>query len=145
PGKFAEVMKIIDTAAPPVNWRAAKAIDLCCEHHPELLHPWIEMIVNNIDKTNHDSTLRSYLRMLSRYTGQMNEDQLGIIFDFSFETLFNENKAVAIRYYAMEIMVNVAKREPALKNEIMAALEELLPRSTPTFKNAIRRSIKKTE
>ena len=141
--KFDEVMHIAKVAPSPVNWRAARAADLSCTKYPELFHPWLGTIVDKLEFTEHDSVLRSHLRILIRYTKEMDEEQMGKTFDFAFETLFNENKAVALRYYSMEILVNIVKREPELKDEVKMALEDLLSHSNRTFKNAIRRIMKK--
>ena len=53
----------------------------------------------------------------------LNLNESGILINQCFEWIVSQNENPAIRVYSMEIVYNVCKLEPLLKNELTSVME----------------------
>ncbi|OFX32402.1 MAG: hypothetical protein A2X08_00815 [Bacteroidetes bacterium GWA2_32_17] len=65
---------------------------------------------------------RSFLKILSEMKDITKLKDCGIIIDKCIEWLISENEKPAIRCYSIDIIYNLYKIEPQLKNEFISAL-----------------------
>jgi hypothetical protein len=127
----------------PIPMRAAWALEGLDRNHPHLLNPHLKTLIKSINTFKHTGTKRNILKILTRKT--ISRDQQGLLINYCFEWLVDKAEPVAVKVYAMQIIMNHTKEYPEIKQELKETLEELYEISSPGFKskaNHIFRSLK---
>jgi hypothetical protein len=127
----------------PLAWRAAWLLDGSDEKKPGLSRPHIPEIIRALPGLKSKGTLRSLLRLLTRY--DIPEEQQGILIDLCFSYLVSELYPVAVKAHAMQIIYNHVLLYPEMKNELIAVLEDQAPYNSVGFKARGNILIKKME
>lgn len=101
---------------------------------PERCDSFQNQIIKTLKKAPiHDSVKRSGLRTLADQS--IEEDNLGEVAEMCFDFLNSMHEAVAVKVHAMEILKNIVKRIPELKEELLFSIEEQVPFQSSGFKN----------
>ena len=124
--KFAEIMELALRDEYPLSMRAARVIALSTEKHSDLIVPHLQSIIDTLDSIRVEGVKRSFLKIFAEMPVELNEDMLGIITDRSFNWLVDPKEAVAIRYYAIDILLKVTRLYPEIKVELADSLNSLL-------------------
>ncbi len=103
------------------SWRAAYLADKIHDESPELILPFIEPIVKQLEKENSASKKRHFLKLLSM--NKIPQQHYGFLVDYCIETLTSAKEPIAVRVHAMQILFNISEIEPELKPEILAIIE----------------------
>lgn len=127
----------------PLAWRAAWILDGSDEFKPGLASKHIRTIVNALPQLESQGTLRSLLRLLSRY--EIHEEEQGLLIDLCFSYLVSELYPVAVKVHAMQIIYLHVLIYPELKDELIAVIEDQIDNNTVGFKSRGRRLIKQME
>lgn len=127
------------------EWRlaqlAAGVVCLVAEKHPSMLDPWLPALLKRIQQQDvHDAVRRCGMWTLQ--VVKIPPRLAGRIAQFSFEMLENVSQPIAMRVYAMTILVRLCKREPDLAREVRTAIETVLPYGTGAFQSRARRELK---
>ncbi len=107
----------------PVSMRAARALQLCCEDRKSLINPYLNNIVCYALSSKIEGVRRGFLKIISELPDILNLNESGILINQCFEWIVSQNENPAIRVYSMEIVYNVCKLEPLLKNELTSVME----------------------
>ncbi len=114
-------------------WRAAWVMDQINTQKPELIKPYLPAIFKALKKTENQSKLRHFLRMITYH--DIPAAQRGPLFDFCLNAFDNQTMPVAVRAHALQIIYNISLKEPGLKDELIQILEyELSQEQTPGIK-----------
>lgn len=105
--------------------RAAWPAGMIADHDSQLIIPYLEAMLNNLDAPHHDAVIRNTFRTLQNV--EIPEEIEGLAFEKAFEYLLNPQNAVAIRVFAMTVCGNIALKYPELKHELVPVIEEQLP------------------
>jgi hypothetical protein len=127
----------------PVAWRASWILDVSDERKPGAARKYIPGIVKALPALNSMGTLRSLLRLLTRYP--IPEEKQGLLIDLCFRYLVSGLYPVAVKAYAMQIIYNHVLLFPDLKNELTAILEEHADNNSIAFRARGNNLIKKME
>ena len=127
----------------PLAWRACWVLDGSDELKPGLARKYISKIVNALPELESLGTLRSLLRMLSRY--DIPEEEQGLLIDLCFSYLVSELYPVAVKVHAMQIIYKHVLLYPELKDELVAVIEDQIANNSVGFKSRGRRLIKQME
>ena len=111
------------------SWPAGMIAD----HSPELIIPYLQKMLNNLDTPHHDAVIRNTFRTLQNL--DIPEEIEGLAFEKAFDFLANPQNAIAIRVFAMSVCGNIALKYPELKHELIPVIEEQLPFGSAGFKN----------
>ena len=134
PEYFKTVLGLAMRDIPKVSLRAGRVIFLCCEKYPELLDPYIEELIISLSKLKNEGAIRTILKALTLYDEYGNENSLGMLMETCFNFLSSNEAAVAVKIYSMDILFNICKKEPGLKYELMAVIEDQIPKNSKAFK-----------
>src|SRR5690606_24726523 len=96
---------------------AAWSVSYCAEKFPELITPYVRQMVDYLKTEKiHDSIKRNILRTLQNIDIPVarEEDLLELCFGY----LMDKKEGVAIRVFSMQILANLAKKYPEIKNEL---------------------------
>jgi len=116
----------------PIAWRAAWVLDGSDELKSGLALKHISKIVKALPELESMGTLRSLLRMLTRY--DIPENEQGLLIDLCFSYLVSELYPVAVKAHAMQIIYNHVLLYPELKNELIAVIEDQAENNSVGFK-----------
>lgn len=104
------------------SWTLSKVYD----RHPEILDPYLESLVESLDKLDNESVQRSFLRIISMSDmNNISSEKHGILADHAFRMLKSGFSAIAIKAYSMEIIYRLTNIYPGLANELAATINML--------------------
>jgi 8-oxo-dGTP diphosphatase len=105
------------------SWILTKA----CDRFPEIIYPYLPPIIESLPKIENESTLRSFLRIISLSNfDKIDERQHGLLTDFCFNVLNSGFSAIAVKAYAMEILYKSTVIYPGLANELATSIRVLM-------------------
>ena len=116
----------------PVAWRACWILDGSDEKKPGLARRYVGKIVRALPELESKGTLRSLLRLLTRY--DIPEEEQGLLIDLCFSYLVSELYPVAVKAHAMQIIYNHVLLYPELKGEFIAVIEDQADNNSVGFK-----------
>ncbi|QNL20519.1 hypothetical protein HZR84_00650 [Hyphobacterium sp. CCMP332] len=132
--KTAELMALYSGKDQELAKRASWVLQHLHNLAPEQCDPFQNLIINTLKKASiHDAVKRSGLRTLADQS--IDEENLGEVAEICFNFLNSMHEAVAVKVHAMEILKNIVKRIPELKEELLFSIEEQLPFQSSGFKN----------
>jgi hypothetical protein len=108
----------------PKSWRAAYLVDKINDGRPGLLMPFLDKMIDQVIAEKNHSKKRHFLKLISM--NGLTEAQQGKMFDFCIGTLTSEKETVAVRAHAMQILHNIAVKEPELISEVVLMIENEL-------------------
>ena len=126
PAIFVKLFEYSNSSDKKLAFRASWTLTKVCDKFPEIIHPYLQQIVDSLGRIENESTLRSFLRILSlndlsKITGR----EHGILADFCFAKLNSGVSAIAVKAYSMEIIYRLALIYPELANELSATINML--------------------
>jgi len=108
-------------------FRASWTLSKVCDKFPELIYPYLSKIVESLNKIDNESTLRSFLRIISLSDlGKINSRQHGMLADYCFSSLKSGFSAIAVKAYSMDILYRISLIYPELANELSASIRILM-------------------
>jgi hypothetical protein len=134
PVRFRELVNLFLAGPYRVTQRAAWPMSNCVRTHPELINPHLKKILDYLKKPNiHDAVKRNTVRLLQDI--KIPKSLQGKVADVCFGYLRNPKEPIAIRVFSMTVLGNIAKENPALKNEIIPIIEDQLPFGSAGFRS----------
>ena len=138
PDHFAELMKCLLGPVYRVSQRAAWPVSLCIERHPELVKPYFNVLIKQLEHGDaHVAVRRNVARLLQfvdipkRYQGR--------VFDACYNLLADPNETVAVRVFSMTVAAKIAKDEPELLEELRMIATKYPHVATAGFRSRARR------
>ncbi len=132
PEYFDTAVKIGLTNQKPYCWRCAWIISKVAMENKSMVQPYIPDIINNLDNFKYDSQIGGFLKTLSICNG-IDEDQMGILADYCIKIIFDTQRPSHNKYYAIQILIRIAKKFPELSREFSLVIEENLPFFTKPY------------
>ena len=133
PDKFAELMTLFLDDGHHLTQRAAWPLSKCIDRHPELLSPYLERVILNLQTDGLPVAVkRNTVRILQEVA--VPEALLGPLAEVCFQFLESGDEPIAVKVFSMTILFNITKKEPDLKNELRLLIEAQLPYGSAGFK-----------
>jgi 8-oxo-dGTP diphosphatase len=127
PAIFLKLLEYSQSSDKKLAFRASWTLTKVCDKFPELIYPYLSGIVDTLSKLDNESTLRSFLRILSLSDlAKIEMRQLGKLADFCFNILRSGFSAIAVKAYSMEILYRLALIFPELVNELSSSIRILM-------------------
>src|SRR5690606_8003813 len=121
--------------------RAAWSVSYCAEKFPELIYPYCSEMVDYLQTPGiHDSIKRNILRIFQDIDIPVALEES--LLELCFGYLMDRKEAVAIRVFAMQVLANLSKKYPEIKNELRILIEDELPYAKPAFVSRGRKILK---
>jgi hypothetical protein len=140
---FDEAVSLMLRDTYPLSMRAARVIQLVAVKHPDLLRSNVDKFVKCLQTSKVDGVKRSVLKILSETPVYIGEELFGELADVSFQLAEDPKEAIAIRAFAIDILLKVVKKYPEVKPELRAILESMLPECSVGLKTKCRKILKK--
>jgi 8-oxo-dGTP diphosphatase len=127
PATFMKLLEYSLSADKSLSFRASWTLTKVCDRFPEIIYPYLDQIVETLCKLENESTVRSFLRIVSLSDlEKINSHQQGLLTDFCFLKLNSGISAIAVKAYAMEILYKLTLVYPELANELSASISILM-------------------
>jgi len=122
-GLFSELMEQVFKGYPPLPLRASWVVCVVTDRFPALLNPYLTIFIDNLMSFEHTGIHRNVIRQLAK--SDIPETHLGILFDHCYTWLLARNEPPAVKVHCMQVLFNIAKKEPDLQQELRLIFEEL--------------------
>lgn len=126
----------------PVSMRAARAIQFCVGKYPKLINPYLGKLVELTISTKVEGVKRGFLKIMAENIDPYGINNSGLLLDKCVEWALSKNEKPAIRYYAIDILTKISKKEPSLKNEVMSVLEIIADDPSAAVKAKIKSALR---
>jgi 8-oxo-dGTP diphosphatase len=126
PAIFTKLFEYSHSPDKKLAFRASWTLTKVCDKFPELIYPYLQQIVDTLAEIDNESTLRSFLRIISLSDlEKIDARQHGLLTDFCFSKLNSGFSAIAVKAYSLEIIYRLALIYPELANELSATINIL--------------------
>jgi len=121
--------------------RASWIVSTVAENNPEMVIPYLPLLIEQIKQPKHDAVKRNVLRLLQfiEIPTDFHEDLMTICFD----TLSHAKEPIAIRVFAMTVLEKITQNIPELQNELALILEDQLPFGSAGFQSRAKKILKR--
>lgn len=140
PEKFQEVINIIYSSAPPLPQRASWLLATINKKHPKFLEPYIGKFIETVQDFKIDAVKRNMLLVLSEHS--IPEKMQGKLINTCYDFILSTEEPVAIKVHAMQIIANISKKYPEIKQELKQVIENELPKNSQAFSARARHILK---
>jgi len=124
----------------PICWRATWLMDYLAELEPSLAEGYLAQFWEELFRDHQVGVSRSLIRLLSR--NEIPEHYHGKATDLCLEWLEKVSVPVALKVYAMEVLLKIARLYPELVNEFIMIIEEQIPYNSVGYKSRSKHIIK---
>jgi hypothetical protein len=131
PVELKKIIDIIYKGKAPLPHRAAWLLMIVNNKHPELLDPYIPLFINTIKKFKIDGIKRNMIGVVT--THKIPKKLQGKLIDLCFDLMLSADETVVVKVHAMQCIGNIAQEHPELVNELKAAIEDQLPKTSAAF------------
>lgn len=145
--RFDELFQLVQQSTYPIDMRAARVLALSAEQNPQLSLPHAAKMIQILQSTGLDGVKRGFLKMLEYVFADLSEDDKGLLIHYCFSILDNPKEAIAVRAYAINILVIAVKWFPDLAGEFIAMLEYMQEKhevigNSPALRASVRNALK---
>jgi hypothetical protein len=141
PKRIEQLVSVFLNGSYRITQRSAWPLSYCFENHPELIKPHLKKILQFTKKPGiHDAVKRNTVRLLQFI--DVPKSAQGLVADLCFTFLQDTKEPIAVRVFAMTVLVNLSKTLPELKNELIPIIEDEMPYGSPAFISRGRKALK---
>jgi hypothetical protein len=141
PARFKKIIDIIYSAEAPLPQRASWLLAVISRKHPEVMTPYIKKFIDSLPYFGIDGIKRNMLSALC--TQDIPQKLQGKIVEICFNFILSPTETVAVKVLSLDILSKLIKEHPDLKNEMKAAIEDQIPKTTIAFQAKGRKLLKK--
>ena len=121
PANYQNLVDITLNSKHPKSWRAAWLMDKINDKAPGMIINYIPGIIEQLKVEKSDGKKRHLLKLIS--LKEIPGEYLGFLTDFCIAIFTSSKEPIAVRVHAMQILGNIALKEPDLKSEIVLIME----------------------
>lgn len=137
--RFNELMHHFFSDNTFLSHKASMVVGLCVLINSYLLDPYIEKMIQCLNHQVNDALTRNILRTFQFVA--LPEKYWGEVWEIGYQYLTSPKKPIAIRVFAMTVLVNICKHLPELKQELQIAIEDQLPFGSAGFVSRGKKSL----
>lgn len=144
PAVFKKLLEYSFSPDKKLAFHASWTLTKVCDKYPEIIYPFLSQIVSSLEKIDNESTLRSFLRILSLTDiDKVSAKQHGSLADYCFKAINSAGTAIGIKAYSMEILYQLTVRYPELANELSASIKNIMEEGSAGITSRGRMILKK--
>lgn len=129
--QFAELMEIFFAGPYRITQWSAQLISKCCDHHPQLILPYLGRMIDLLATDAHDAVKRNIVRTMQFV--DIPEVHWDKTVEYCFRLLQSRTEPIAVKVFAMTVIANLCEKLPEIKNELRIVVEDQLPYGSPGF------------
>lgn len=141
PDKFKRLFDLFLSDEYRVAQRAAFAVGICGQRYPDLIEPYLKLMILNLkNKKIHDAVRRNSVRHLQSI--DIPFELQGIAYEQCFQIMTSNSEPIAIKVFAMTVLANICQKEPGLAGELRLIIEDQLPYASAGFLSRAKKILK---
>lgn len=127
----------------PYSWRAAWVLCTYIQDNDTQVKKYLSKMIHTLPNKA-DGYQRELLKVINRM--QLNKKQEGVLFNHCITIWESVNKQPSVRYYALFMLLKIAKNYPELKQEIELLTQiHYLETLTPGVRKSVIKLLKKSQ
>jgi hypothetical protein len=138
-----ELIKLAFADNYPLSLRAANTIEKIDSQEPDLIQPYYKKIIHDLPSFKVDGVRRCLLKIFTRHTNLNDEMLLCTLLNNCFAFMASPEEPIAVKAYSLDILYQISKKIPELKNELIFAILDQLDKNSSAFKNFGNKILKK--
>lgn len=138
---FSELVELFLSDNLRICQSASWPMGIFAAEHPEIVIPYLDKILKQLEKAPHDAYVRNTFRFLQFM--DVPQAYQGRVYEKCFDALIDTSAPTAIKAFALTTLVNLAIKLPELKEELIEAICEQIPYGTSGFQNRAKKEIKR--
>jgi len=136
--RFAELIKLLLGPVYRLSQRAAWPVSYCIERRPELIKPYFNVLIKQLERDDTHAAVRRNVARLFQFV-EVPKRYHGRLFDACYNLLDDANQPVAVRVFSMTVAAKLAKDSPELLDELQLVAAKHPSLMTPGMKSRMRR------
>jgi hypothetical protein len=117
--------------------RAAWPMSVCAEKHPELIVPYLDKLVDQLPRKDvHNAIKRNVIRLLQWVDIPPRLE--GKVFSHCLDLIADPGEMIAIHAFSITVAAKIARRHPALMDELRLVVSQHLKNPSPGIRCRIR-------
>jgi hypothetical protein len=136
PELFKEVVELVFSGSPTLALRASWVISAVTDTYPALLVPYMKKIISRLETFGHPGIRRNLLRYMA--SNDIPEEMEGQLYDICSRYVISHSEPPANKVHAMQIMFNIAQKEPELKRELRLIFEGIQDHNSAALNSRVR-------
>ncbi len=141
PHLFDEIVTLALQEKPQVSNRASRVISVTSQKHPEMIRPWLPLLIEKLQNIKTDGVKMNVLKIFTFQPYPLDEEQLGKLVSLCFEYIYSGLEKPAVKAYSLDILFMAARQEPGLIPELVARINSRLPEESTSFNTRGRKII----
>jgi hypothetical protein len=138
PERFAELMKHLLGSVYRMSQRAAWPVNHCIERHTELVQPYFNVLIKQLERDDAHVAVRRNVARLFQFV-EIPKRYQGRVFDACYNLLADPAETVAVRVFSMTVAAKLAENEPELLDELRLIAAKYPQAATAGFRSRARR------
>jgi hypothetical protein len=138
PLRFGELMKLLLGPVYRVSQRAAWPVSYCIERNPELVKPYFNVLIKQLERDHTHAAVRRNVARLFQFV-DVPKRYHGRLFDACYNLLDDADQPVAVRVFSMTVAAKLAKDSPELLAELELVAAKHPSLLTPGMRSRMRR------
>jgi len=102
----------------PMNMRAARVCQICCERNYKMILPYLDELPGKIAQCKAVGVKRSFLKIYADHLPYKYFAAIDVLLQVCFDLMMNQKESIAVRAYSMEIAFKLCMIEPDLIVEL---------------------------
>ena len=142
--RFAELMDLFFSGQYRLTQRAAWPFSYCLQHHPELISPYYNRLLDSLlDSGLHESVRRNILRVFqdivipTKYHGRL--------MSCCFEFIQSNVVSAAIKAFSLTVLYHLSEKYKEIRPELKLIIEERWNVEKPSFHARAKKILKSLE
>lgn len=131
--RFDAMMEVFYAGPYRVTQKASWVMSHCADRYPVLIVPHFKKMIRILKKTPSDAVKRNIIRAWQLVP--IPEAHLGEVADLCFTFLSTMQEPVAVKVFAMRVLLLITYQIPELKNELKLIIEDQLPYASAAFRS----------
>lgn len=136
--KFAQLMKLLAQGSYQVRQNAAWSLSCCAEQHPELVKPYLSILLKMVSQKDATVSIkRNIIRLLQFVDIPLKFQGKAVKICLNF--LVSRTETIAVKVFSMTVVSHIAVGQPSLAKELIYILEDQLPYASAGFRSRARK------
>lgn len=142
PQRMASLMDCFFDDNIQINQRSSWPLSFIARKHPQLMQPYHQQMVDNLNNPKHNAVVRNTVRIYEDI--EIPESIEGQLFEKCYEYVADPKLPTAIRAFSLTILEKLMNKFPELKHEVLDLIREHLPHGSAGFQNRAKKILQRS-
>ena len=131
---YKELIGLIVENVSPISEKAAWAMNHCYENGVGFFEDYFSEMTQVLSEINYSDSIKRNIVRIFQFIDIPEQFQASII-NSCFALVTDKKSAIAVKAFSLGVLEKMVKIYPELKNELVAVIEDLLPKASSGLKN----------